>query len=1008
MANRYPLQQPQMQPRIDMTMRNNVPTGYPRPRAGMWPHQQMVDEQNEKQREYLKQQQKLRLMAGTSAPVSLKKAILIQSVSADALIENLLGKKDTFKPKTTHHTVQPGAATSSPLMLATAAPGMVPPHVAPGSVRPVMGYPLPSPSTSSAMISGYGSPGLPSEAKPTTSRMDVNMSSQAQFALNLPAWLTPTSPHFPQFYRQVWKMVGQEKGLVDTTRIFPLLLTSGLPTDVLGFIWGLANRKVAGQLTEQELYIVLALVALAQSGCTFNNLGILNLIPQPPIPNLKLNGFESVGSAPVRDPENAVSSQGKMKREDLNLGHMSSVPSQSTPAPEPDDAGFDEFTDFQSATAVIPEPSSITNSKDPVPISRPEGPISVSTVSPNVIPHLSPPSSALEVADNLAAKCPSVMVVSSGHGRGIGSRLANHSLGAPKQKKSKHHHHHHHHLHRSQPQSMSSNPISVDDDFSDFQQAKEPIASTEDNFEAFQRCTVKPIPQGKTYLLKESAIRSEVRIDPPQLQPPEAVKIPSIVPPVGDKDEKEEKSNSDPQNVPSVFENKTTTSKDTKTEGVNLMAVEEDKYSALRNLVLTDQDATPEKPQAFPSMEASPASDEFGDFLSADPVQAIDDSFADIAAREQTPSVNILDVGSPDMWNTAEAPQTVEFQVDDWGDFQDSPLPENNTRAPAAIEENELGALDTAKLEADISAAFMTLDLGSEMSWNQGDSAPHVSGLEKDKLQFFPSLSDQSTDLNLGGTWDVKVKDENSGEGDKHFNATENAQQSGPFQGFLGKIYDGIKLENDFTKDDIFGSVSGNQRSSNFDSDIQIHTRDHGSGDDDFGDFVGPDAWAEDQKYSAAAKDMLFDGHLGAALKDGLYGDSQSVSSLELPPLALSRHGSVPSLDLKIFPSSAEKNGGNGGNQPWDINISSEEVLDEVVGSAEGKDYLQNLVEVAGVTQRVESSYKQLASGGEYKKLDSLLADIDSAWTSLEQYYLKADISVSGQTTINWYNQKKP
>lgn len=56
----------------------------------------------------------------------------------------------------------------------------------------------------------------------------------------------------------------QDKGLVDTARIFPLLLTSGLPTDVLGFIWGLANRKVAGQLTEEELYIVLALVALAQ------------------------------------------------------------------------------------------------------------------------------------------------------------------------------------------------------------------------------------------------------------------------------------------------------------------------------------------------------------------------------------------------------------------------------------------------------------------------------------------------------------------------------------------------------------------------------------------------------------------------------------------------------------------------------------------------------------------------------------------------------------------------
>jgi hypothetical protein len=92
----------------------------------------------------------------------------------------------------------------------------------------------------------------------------VNVPSQAQFPFSLPTWLTPSSQLFPHFYRQVWKLVEQDKGLVDTTRVFPLLLTSGLPTDVLGFIWGLANREVAGQLTEQELYIVLALVALAQ------------------------------------------------------------------------------------------------------------------------------------------------------------------------------------------------------------------------------------------------------------------------------------------------------------------------------------------------------------------------------------------------------------------------------------------------------------------------------------------------------------------------------------------------------------------------------------------------------------------------------------------------------------------------------------------------------------------------------------------------------------------------
>jgi hypothetical protein len=104
---------------------------------------------------------------------------------------------------------------------------------------------------------------------PANPQLDVSAPSQAQFSFTLPTWLTPSSQLFPHFYRQVWKMVEQDKGLVNTTRIFPLLLTSGLPTDVLGFIWGLANHEVAGQLTEQELYIVLALVALAQVSALF-------------------------------------------------------------------------------------------------------------------------------------------------------------------------------------------------------------------------------------------------------------------------------------------------------------------------------------------------------------------------------------------------------------------------------------------------------------------------------------------------------------------------------------------------------------------------------------------------------------------------------------------------------------------------------------------------------------------------------------------------------------------
>ncbi|XP_019696484.1 uncharacterized protein LOC105182149 isoform X2 [Harpegnathos saltator] len=113
----------------------------------------------------------------------------------------------------------------------------------------------------------------------------------------LPSWLWTNSTTLPPVYKMVWEAVRedhvrsnnvQSEVLVDTNKVFPLLLTSQLPTDVLGHIWSLANQKYSGQLTEQELYIVLALVAAAQTSYTFNSLDILHLLPFPPTPYLNI------------------------------------------------------------------------------------------------------------------------------------------------------------------------------------------------------------------------------------------------------------------------------------------------------------------------------------------------------------------------------------------------------------------------------------------------------------------------------------------------------------------------------------------------------------------------------------------------------------------------------------------------------------------------------------------------------------------------------------------------
>ncbi|XP_011494930.1 PREDICTED: uncharacterized protein LOC105359888 [Ceratosolen solmsi marchali] len=117
----------------------------------------------------------------------------------------------------------------------------------------------------------------------------------------LPGWLWPNSNILSPLYKRIWETVQDDccrtdtrhgEALVDTNKIFPLLLTSQLSTEVLGYIWSLANQKYAGQLTEQELYVVLALVALAQASYPFSSLEVLCYIRNPPMPTLNLSLFD--------------------------------------------------------------------------------------------------------------------------------------------------------------------------------------------------------------------------------------------------------------------------------------------------------------------------------------------------------------------------------------------------------------------------------------------------------------------------------------------------------------------------------------------------------------------------------------------------------------------------------------------------------------------------------------------------------------------------------------------
>ncbi|XP_057206306.1 synergin gamma isoform X8 [Triplophysa rosa] len=100
----------------------------------------------------------------------------------------------------------------------------------------------------------------------------------------VPAWLY-NDTLIPELFKKVFEYTMTPAG-IDTAKLYHILISSGLPREALGQIWALANRTTPGKLTKEELYTVLALIGVAQSGLTVMSLDILSQFPSPPVPNL--------------------------------------------------------------------------------------------------------------------------------------------------------------------------------------------------------------------------------------------------------------------------------------------------------------------------------------------------------------------------------------------------------------------------------------------------------------------------------------------------------------------------------------------------------------------------------------------------------------------------------------------------------------------------------------------------------------------------------------------------
>ncbi|XP_041349229.1 synergin gamma-like isoform X2 [Gigantopelta aegis] len=152
----------------------------------------------------------------------------------------------------------------------------------------------------------------------------------ATTSAGLPLWVEATDENLPAVYRQVLEAASGLNG-IETAKLYPILLLSGLPREVLGSIWQLANRENPGQVTRSELFAILALIALAQNNYSVASLEILTRCPQPPVPFL---GQNAIAPAPGPDPAIAPAGVVNSAVPSQPLHAVSQVMPGTVPVPE--------------------------------------------------------------------------------------------------------------------------------------------------------------------------------------------------------------------------------------------------------------------------------------------------------------------------------------------------------------------------------------------------------------------------------------------------------------------------------------------------------------------------------------------------------------------------------------------------------------------------------------------------------------------------------------------------
>nr|XP_023409258.1 synergin gamma isoform X8 [Loxodonta africana] len=328
--------------------------------------QQKLLEEERKRRQFEEQKQKLRLLSSVKPKTGEK--------SRDDALEAIKGNLDGFSrdakmhPTPASHPKKPDCPTSSHSTITVSpSPAFLDEEEFSDFMQGPVEVPKCGPSSTSQPFQSFH-PTTPvgqlHTQKAGTQPLPPGVGifpSQDPVQPRMPPWIYNESL-VPDAYKKILETTMTPTG-IDTAKLYPILMSSGLPRETLGQIWALANRTTPGKLTKEELYTVLAMIAVTQRGVPAMSPDALNQFPAAPIPTL--SGFPMTLPTPVSQP--TVMPSGPAGSMPLNLGQpvmginlvgpvggaaaqassgfLPTYPANQVVKPEEDD-----FQDFQDAS----------------------------------------------------------------------------------------------------------------------------------------------------------------------------------------------------------------------------------------------------------------------------------------------------------------------------------------------------------------------------------------------------------------------------------------------------------------------------------------------------------------------------------------------------------------------------------------------------------------------------------------------------------------------------------